>query len=54
MNYMKDSLKKKHNVRPSARFKPIIKEETCRTDRYKNSAIPYMSRLLNNSKIGNP
>ena len=45
--------KKKHNVRPSARFKPIIKEETCRTDRYKNSAIPYMSRLLNNSKIGN-
>ena len=45
---------KNHNVRPSARFKPIIKEETCRTDRYKNSAIPYMSRLLNNSKIGNP
>ena len=44
----------KGNVRPNARFKPIVHEETCRTDRFRNSAIPYMSRLLNNTKIGNP
>ena len=46
--------KEKDNVRPNARFKHIIQEKTCRTDRLKNSAILYMSRLLNNSKIGNP
>ena len=38
------------NVRPNARFKPAVQEYTCGTDRLKNSAIPYMSRLLNNIK----
>ena len=38
------------NVRPNARFKPAVQEYTCVTDRLKNSAIPYMSRLLNNIK----
>ena len=50
----KDFFEEKGNVRPNARFKPIVQEETCRTDRFRNSAIPYMSRLLNNTKIGNP
>ena len=36
------------NVRSNARFKPAVQEYTCRTVRLKNSAIPYMSRLLNN------
>ena len=43
-----------NNVRPNARSKAAIQEETCRTDRLKYSAIPYMSRFLNNIKIGNP
>ena len=38
------------NARPNARFKPAVQEYTCVTDRLKNSAIPYMSRLLNNIK----
>ena len=48
-----DFFEVKSNVRPNARFKPILHEETCRTDRFRNSAIPYMSRLLNNTKIVN-
>ena len=32
------------------KFKPAVQEYTCVTDRLKNSAIPYMSRLLNNIK----
>ena len=43
-----------NNVRPNSRSKAAIQEETCRTDRLKYSAIPYMSRFLNSSKIGNP
>ena len=50
----KGFFEEKDNVRPNARFKPIVQEETCRTDRLKNSAIPYMSKLLNNSKIVKP
>ena len=48
-----DFFEVKSNVRPNARFKPIVHKETCRTDRFRNSAIPYMSRLLNNTKIVN-
>ena len=44
----------KLNVRPYVKLNPIIQEKTCRTDRYMNSAIPYMSRLPNNAKIVNP
>ena len=47
----KDLFERKNNVRSNARFKPDIQEETCKTDKLKNSAIPYMSRLLNNSRI---
>ena len=50
----KDFFEKKSIVRPNARFNPIVHEETCRTERLKNSAIPYMSRLLNSTNIVNP
>ena len=50
----KDFFEKKSIVRPNARFHPIVQEETCITERLKNSAIPYMSRLLNSTNIVNP
>ena len=36
----------------SNHYKPRIQEEICTTERLKNAAIPYMSKILNNVKIG--
>ena len=44
----------KLNVRPNSRHNPIIQEQTCRTERHRKSAIPYMSRMLNKDKTRNP
>ena len=40
----------KNQVGPVTRSKSVIKEKSCETDRYFKSAIPYMSRMLNNVK----
>ena len=40
----------KNQVGPLTRSKSVIKEKSCETDRYFKSAIPYMSRMLNNVK----
>ena len=48
----KGFFKEKVNVRPNSRYKPRIQEETCATERRRNAAIPYMSKTLNNVKIG--
>ena len=44
----------KLNVRPNSRQNPIIQEQTCRTERHRKSAIPYMSRMLNKVKLETP
>ena len=48
----KGFFKEKVNVRPNSRYKPRIQEEICATERLKNAAVPYMSKILNNVKIG--
>ena len=48
----KGFFKEKVNVRPNSRYKPEIQEETYTTERSKNVAIPYISKLLNNVKTG--
>ena len=48
----KGFFEEKLNVRPNSRYKPEIQEQTCNTERYKNSTIPYLSKILNNVKIG--
>ena len=47
----KDFFEEKTNIRPNSRYKPIIQEHTCNIDRYKNSSIPNMSRLLNKVEL---
>ena len=37
----------KIHITPNTRSKHKIQEHTCRTNRYKSSAVPYMSRKLN-------
>ena len=37
--------------RAPGRYESIVQEKQCRTDRYYKSAVPYMSRMLNNVKI---
>ena len=37
--------------RAPGRFEPIVQEKQCTTERYYKSAVPYMSRMLNNVKI---
>ena len=45
-NFFEDKI----NTGPQTRSKPVVKEKYCETNRYFNSAIPYMSRTLNNVK----
>ena len=44
----------KLNVRTNSRQNPIIQEQTCKTERHRKSAIPYMSRMLNKDETRNP
>ena len=37
--------------RTPGRYESIVQEKDCKTDRYYKSAVPYMSRMLNNVKI---
>ena len=41
-------IEEKVHVRPNSRLKHIIQEQTCKTDRYKFSATPYLSKRPNN------
>merc|ERR1712055_883548 len=50
----KDFFEIKSNIRHCSRLKPIIKEHTCNTERLKNSAIPFMTRILNKMKLEIP
>ena len=50
----KDFFEIKSNIRHCSRLKPIIQEHTCNTERLKNSAIPFMTRILNKMKLEIP
>ena len=50
----KDFFEIKTNIRHCSRLKPTIQEHTCNTERLKNSAIPYMSAILNKMKLEIP
>ena len=47
----KDIFTKKVFERAPGRSEPIVQEIQCYTDRYYKSAVPYMSRKLNNVKM---
>ena len=49
-----DFFERKSYSRPSSRHKSIIHEPTCTTERYRNAAILYMSRLLNKANLDIP
>ena len=46
-----DFFEEKKNNRSTSRNMHIVQEKNCKTTRYYNSAIPYMSRMLNNVEI---
>ena len=45
---------RKSYSRPNSRFKPIIHEPTCTTERYRKSATLHMTRTLNNANLDTP
>ena len=46
-----DIFTKKTFERAPGRSKPIVQEKQCETERYYKSAVPFMSRMLNNVKM---
>ena len=46
MNFFEEKIK----IGPQTRSKSVVNEKSCETNRYFKSAIPYMSRMLNNVK----
>ena len=46
-----DMFTKKVFGRAPGRYESIVHEKQCKTERYYKSAVPYMSRMLNNVKI---